>query len=384
MARIREPSAGADSRETTLEQRILGAAERRSALESLDIPRHEGRVDLRGISFPKPSHLQRYPYNTWYKFEGPVTFIENNAKIREASVENLDLSFADLRWVNWYNCKFRNALFEGAELAEDRFHSCHFEQTSFERADLREAVVDGDEPCKFRNVSFLRTDLRYIYLFRFPRFEDCDFSWAKWTETDFQGSQFVRCKFAGKLGILSFRGWNSRATDSDKEFLTKRGLNLHRFRNPMDGVDFSQADLGKVEFLDDVDITKCVFPNDRKHIVIFDGQVVHNRAKREIEVAWSGSEREEGLDLLDELMGPGDRHTRRLEEGYYRRFKGKQLEDAINAIPMFRQWHQNRFQRKMYVIHREEWDKEKGPIASNIVDLVARIAKEVRPASTSP
>src|SRR5207244_1509307 len=132
-------------------------------------------------------------------------------------------------------------LFQSAVMLQDYFTTCRFEEVSFERADLRDTVISGPagtDPCEYRRVSFARADLRHTF-YGYPLFEDCDFSHSKFAGIHFDGSRFIRCKFAGKMGETWFFGWYPPIHEADKEWFVRRGIDPTSFRNTMEDIDFT-------------------------------------------------------------------------------------------------------------------------------------------------
>jgi hypothetical protein len=106
-------------------------------------------------------------------------------------------------------------------------------------------------------------------------FTDCDFANAQLAKVDFQSSSFIRCRFAGLLREVMFydRGFKTGKPDL----------------NPMEEVDFSQAELRMVEFRH-LDLVGVTFPQSSDHLIVHHYRCVLERAVYELQsdAKWRG------------------------------------------------------------------------------------------------
>ena len=350
---------------------LLGKGRR---LDDPEIPNHEGRLDLRGLPFPRRGRWGSFP---WFPELQPASsdlpVIEKPlATFKGASVAGVDLSFADLENTNWENCKFRDVHARSANLSHCVFSGCGFEDVRLDEANLNSAVLGGFtgyETNTFRRVSFVKADLRHTN-YRFPLFEDCDFSRAKFARVNFEASRFVRCRFAGKLGGTEFHGsadlWYE--IGHDREYFIRRGITPQDIRNTMQDVDFGEADLNGVTFWG-VDLSHCKLPADDKHVIVRDPRLFYERTRVALEHGWEAQEREEALDLLDMLIGPGDRFLKKIAgEG-----PGTILEGERRRIDKPSHW---RATRPM-VLSRGFFQSKSRPWGGRLFDLLIQLSREL-------
>lgn len=119
----------------------------------------------------------------------------------------------------------------------------------------------------YQRVGFSRANLRSIACHT-ATFVDCDFSNAQLVKIDFQSSSFIRCRFAGLLREVMFY---------DHGFKTGK-----RDPNPMEDVDFSDAELQWVEFRP-LDLDRVRFPQSSHHLIVNSYRCVLEKAVRELQ-----------------------------------------------------------------------------------------------------
>ena len=105
-------------------------------LDKLGLDRHEDRLDLRFLPAPFPRRLQR--------FEAAGSFVERLGDLvvfKQARLENLDLSGAQLVSLRIFDTKIIGCRFEDANCQDWRLWGCEVSDSSFAGANLREAAV---------------------------------------------------------------------------------------------------------------------------------------------------------------------------------------------------------------------------------------------------
>jgi uncharacterized protein YjbI with pentapeptide repeats len=273
---------------------VLGSLLEGRKIPTLGLRRHEGRLDLRGISIPE------------HKFNA----VDRRFGVSNSMIDSVDLSHSDLATSSWTNCSFNDVLCRRADLRGSRFTTCRFKATSFEEADLRHGTLGGyagSEPTEYRTTSFVAANLTDSS-FGYPLFEDCDFAQTKLDKVDFQGSRFVRCRFSGKLVQVWFHGFYARiAHPADKEYFARTGKDLRSIWNPMEDVDFSDSFLEDCVFVDGVNLATCRFPKDPSHIVLKDRLGIFRRMEDEIGRTWNEPSKSEALDFLNLLRNRKDK-----------------------------------------------------------------------------
>lgn len=345
-------------------------------VEGTRIPLFDGRLDLRGINLPKPAHLKLHaltPPKRNYPLGEAASFQDKPLEVRRVLLADVDLSHSNIAYTRWYDCRFRNVLFSKAQVHNVRFSTCAFEDVNLEGANLKETGIGGlagSRPSNYRRTSFARADLRYTD-YGYSLFEDCDFSHAKFAKVDFRGSQFVRCKFAGRMGETWFHGWYALPDPADEEYFARSGIDSKTIRNQMLDVDFSAAELWTVQFVDDIDLSRCRFPTDGNHLVVRDRARVLERARTVVGTEWQGQEREEALDLLDLFFGTQDRALKSWEEYYRKRKSPKEVAEILEGARK-RVWRGNAW--KMNAFHRRLFEGSSGGV--HLFNLLLQVAGE--------
>ena len=103
----------------------------------------------------------------------------------------------------------------------------------------------------------------------------------------------IDSKFSGKVIEVFFRG----------QQLINRQLNPYAkpLPNLMDNVDFSEAVLEGVVFLDSIDLSKCIFPSSDDYIVIKENRNrIFEKVRKEIDSSWEGMNKKIELALIDQ------------------------------------------------------------------------------------
>jgi uncharacterized protein YjbI with pentapeptide repeats len=255
-----------------LVQKILERLLSGKPLTDLGLGEHEGRVDLRGLPALGPQALNAFESAGWI-----VKELGGLLKVEDARLENLDLSGARLDGVRFIRSTIKNCRFDQAHCQDWRLWAVDVTDSSFVGADLRNAVLgawyDGRGNV-YRNIDFSGANLRSIVC-PAGTFIDCDFGTAQIVKVDFQSSSFIRCRYAGLLREVIYydRGFNTGKPDP----------------NPMEDVDFSEAELRMVEFRR-LNLDRVKFPRSVDHLVVRNYRCVIERAVRRLhnEAEWAG------------------------------------------------------------------------------------------------
>jgi uncharacterized protein YjbI with pentapeptide repeats len=256
-------------------------ADGRSLSDIQDVAKVDGKFDLRGVTLPLE-----------FNESGVAT---KNFTSKNLKVEAVDFSFATLYNTVWENCIFRDVLFAKTKLDHAQFWACQFENVVFENSYLNEVLMNGttrnNESGVFRNVIFKSSNMKDTY-YSNSLFEKCTFDNCKLEGVDFNGSRFEHCKFIGKLPEVVFRGHQ----------LVNR--NMDKWRNPLPNkmlsVNFEDALLESVMFLDGIDLSTCIFPHTEDYIIIRrNKQKLFEEAKRIIEQTWAEPVKKIALAVIE-------------------------------------------------------------------------------------
>jgi uncharacterized protein YjbI with pentapeptide repeats len=219
-------------------------------LVSLGLGEHEGRVDLRGYVLPAPfidggKEAADWAYS---KLDGVIRF-------DGVRLSGLDFSGGKLQHARFFNSTITDCRFDNARCEDWRLWAVDTKATSFRSADLRGAVLGawyngrGDS---YHGVDFSGANLGTIVC-PAATFVDCDFAHARLVKVDFQSTSFIRCRFAGTIRDVIFQDRGFRTGKPDA--------------NPMEDVDFTQAELRRVEFRH-LDLDKVTLPTSGDHLVL--------------------------------------------------------------------------------------------------------------------
>lgn len=255
-----------------LTKEVFGRLVAAESLSDLGLAEHEGRTDLRGIMAPAPVELSAQERKGWV-----VQEIRGLAKFERVKLVNLDFSGGRLESLRFFNTTIANCRFDEARCKDWRLWAVDVTDTSFVGADLSKAVLgawhDGRGDI-YQRVNFSGADMRSIVC-PAATFVDCDFGDAHLANVDFQSSSFIRCRFAGLLREVMFYDQGFKTGKPDP--------------NPMEDVDFSEAELRMVEFRR-LNLDRVRLPTSSDHLVVHHYRRVLERALRELQgdARWSG------------------------------------------------------------------------------------------------
>jgi hypothetical protein len=249
-------------------------------------------VDLRGIVAPPADRLRTLDHKGWV-----VQELGGLLEFRRAQLTNLDMSSGQLNSLRFFHTTITNCRFDGAKCQDWRMWAIDVADTTFVKADLRNAVLGAWHEGRgnvFRKVDFSAANLRSIVC-PAATFTDCDFNNAHLAKVDFQSSSFIRCRFAGLMREVMFYDHGFKTGKPDP--------------NPMEDVDFSEAELRMVEFRR-LDLDRVKFPTSSDHLVVRHYRCVLECALRELqgnskwtglraifehELKWAGPHQERGI-----------------------------------------------------------------------------------------
>lgn len=195
-----------------------------------DHPRHEGRIDLRGLSFHGPKTCKRTKFDL------------------------VDLSYADLTSWRFEDCQFSDVLLVQAKLSGARDDANEWKHVDFSSADLAKSFI-GIRHSKYQNCNFRSTDLAKA-IFSSPVFTECVFEDCRNLDgNDFNASAFFRCRFSGVLEDVMFR--NGFLYPDDRK---RYGPPVN---NAMDHVDWSRLEIKSVGFAGGVKLDTVHLPGNQ-------------------------------------------------------------------------------------------------------------------------
>lgn len=227
-----------------------------------------------------------------------VEFKDSNVTIKKARIEWVDFSHSNFSESIFKECEFINCLFTETSFKDTRFWACQFENCNFKRTTFNEASMAirvGKKLGSFINCTFTEARFRKTN-YGFPLFQDCIFTNCDLLQVDFNGSRFVRAKFIGLLDDVRFRGIG---LDTAPSILPWLKINPSDYKNPMDNVDFSGAELVAVDFCYNIDLSRCTWPNDRSTFILIDNHFnFFKYLKTEFE-NWSEEDKRIAIGIID-------------------------------------------------------------------------------------
>lgn len=266
-------------------------------LESIiGLNKYLGRWDLRGAKLSKIETKQKIESGKYDFIKTTGTF-----RVKNITLESIDFSFADISYSVFENTILRDCLFDNLKGKELRFIACHIENCSFFKSNISYSFINenvGSNSGHIKNVKFVQTNLAES-IFYFPIVEDCIFSDCNLIATNFDGSRMKNCKFIGKVDSAFFNGYSLNANKSVLLFFNK--INPMNFLNPMENIDFSEAQLIGVTFKNGIDLSKCKFPKNENYIVIKNANKTFLKAKEKISIEWDGEDKRIALYMIEKV-----------------------------------------------------------------------------------
>jgi uncharacterized protein YjbI with pentapeptide repeats len=218
-----------------LAEAVFGRLAGGQGLDGLDLPRHDGRVDLRGLVHPgRPE---------------PAAIV-----MRDVSISDLDLSGCRLPHLRLFDCELRNCRFDDGSLEDLRVWRSRLSACGFSRAKLNDLAVSGPDAGRdrsvFASVDFAESTLTNASL------NEADFRLCSFADADLAETRFVRCgmtdcRFSGPMNEVIF---DSRPLDGQAVV-------------PFVRVDLSAARLDMCEFFS-CEFVDSAFPEDPDGVLI--------------------------------------------------------------------------------------------------------------------
>lgn len=277
-----------------LKTEIIDCIKRGLSFDTVEnLEKVDGRYDFRGIVFSEsPEMLKVKSYEVASK---PLI-------LNGLDLSRIDFSYADFRGTYWSKCNVTNSIFLKANFKMVEINASNFLNVIFDKCNFGYGYLNtknGGESGSFIKVSFIECDLSKT-IFHFPVIQNCKFENCKLYETNFDTSQFCDTKFVGLLDSVFFRGRIEPAPDLfSKLFRSKR---LDNIVNPMENVDFSQAELRGVSFSNGIDLRKCIFPDSGRYLFVENLKETYAKAKEIINDSWEGEDKRIGLGFIDNVF----------------------------------------------------------------------------------
>lgn len=278
-----------------------------SAVQGLE--KHADRWDLRGAllsTVVKEREIEIDGRKLIQKF--------GSLKLKGTSIASIDFSHSNISYAWFEKCTISNCLFEDTKCIGTHFIACDFINCIFRGADLSNSFMNeniGANSGTFNHVVFEDTNLKEC-LFYFPQINNCDFVHCNLYATDFNGSNMYNCRFAGKVDGAWFRGFPKHIRKPFFGFFDK--VNAESYVNEMKDIDFSDAELTGVSFVNRINLSNCVFPKDNnKYVVVINPADVYSKVRDEMTQKWDALNRKKGLALIENLFYAPDKHDQDMD-----------------------------------------------------------------------
>jgi hypothetical protein len=184
-------------------------------------------------------------------------FIAKSNKYLKCDFTNSN--FIETNWIEceFDNCKFINIDFSKACLKATEIKNCIFEGCNFT------AAIFSFRKCKkfglFQETEFFNCNLTNIHV-DLPLFKNCKFQDCIYKNTNFQGSRFEDCEFSGLMESGHFNGY---ANEDFYWGIWPFKINPKDYPNKMTNVDFSKAEIKDFAFVNNLDLSKVTFPDNK-------------------------------------------------------------------------------------------------------------------------
>ncbi|TFC22105.1 hypothetical protein E3O55_18990 [Cryobacterium sp. MDB1-18-2] len=215
------------------------------SFEGLDVGTHDGRVDLRGFGLPSPEVVGHVEVGGM-----TAAILDGTLSFRDTRWEGLDLSFAILPSLRFFDAEITDCLFDEAHCADWRLWQTHVSRCSFVRCNLRDSSlgINDERPDTWTQIVFDRADLRGVAL-QAASFVECDFNNVRLQGLQFEGCSLDRVRFSGVLRdvLFDFREVPDRKAPEDMRHVDFSGA---KFEN----VEFRGCHFDGVTFPDDPQI----------------------------------------------------------------------------------------------------------------------------------
>lgn len=260
----------------------------------------DDRIDLRGAILSTIEKQQ-----TIGTKEHSLTLKTGTLKLKNATIEDIDFSYADISYgllqeSTITNCLFKETVAKEMDIYATDFERCKFEKTNFAYSFMNKNVAGNAG--SFKNCRFFKTNLKET-IFSFPIIDNCFFEDCKLYGADFDGSRMRNVTFVGEVDSPFIGGYSWTAQKSLFWIFNK--IEPKDYPNLMQNVDFTRANIKDIMFQREIDLSGCKFPNDGDFILIKNVSKLFPKLRDFILKNWEGEELEQGLSLVDNLyFGP--------------------------------------------------------------------------------
>jgi uncharacterized protein YjbI with pentapeptide repeats len=250
------------------------------------------------------SNFAKTKFNESAKLEiSKFNFKENELSIiRDREFENISFNECKFENVIFKNVRFKNCSFLSSKFTLFRFEMCDIVDCTFKNCKMKYFFMDniGRNAGKITDTIFEKCNFKNL-LFRFPIISRCNFFNCKYSDCDLDGSILSDCCFKGDIEDLIMGGVTTKYNDPFWRFFNRFNPNkdLPKYKNKMDNIDFSEANMIGVYFYNGIDLSRCKLPKGEKYIKIENIETTGKAIRQHIIDNWSEIIKKEALFLLD-------------------------------------------------------------------------------------
>lgn len=205
--------------------------------------------------------------------------------IKDVTLKDIDLSYADFS-SSWIEAnRFENCLFENTDFTDSSDHGNKFEECIFQNCKFRLAVL-GYDGSQFRNCVFRKCEFQRANFIR-TEFVNTDFIGCRLKGIDFGASSFDNCKFEGLLEDVWFRG--TFPLESDIIEFGQPKL------NKMLNVSFENADLVDLTISDGCDLSTVRLKENGRYVK-YDNWLKRLQFLEKAAASWADSDAQENAE----------------------------------------------------------------------------------------
>ncbi|MBB6238815.1 uncharacterized protein YjbI with pentapeptide repeats [Pedobacter sp. AK013] len=290
---------------TALLNSIIWAFSKKKELEEIvKLNKYGGRWDLRGAPL---SHIVDQKKIGDSKYQ--INLTTGSLSVTKYDFVDIDFTYADISYGTFQECSMDNCLLSRTKAREMHIYDCNFNNCVFEHVEFSYSFMNdniGNHAGSYTNCKFIKSKLNEC-IFTFPVIDNCLFDDCHLYATNFDGSRMRNTKFKGEVNSCIFRSFSRHAVKS--VFWLFNRVHPNDYPNRMDNIDFSEAQMYGVSFLNGINLDKCKFPDEEELLLIRDLKSIYALASKRIAEEWEGEHKRIGLNLINNVFFNKDKQN---------------------------------------------------------------------------
>jgi len=210
------------------------------SLDGLSLPRINDRVNIVGLKFGPPLHLDSLKVGGVDYCRVEPNRVENvewrNVDFKSSVFDELRFRGSSITNCTFVKCKLRYCRAWATQFVENKFYSCSFFDS------MLGGIMDGRRN-QFDKTSFVNCDFRRS-MYMSAEFVSCRFCDCRLDKVNFGGSTFVDCEFIGSLNEVTFNKYDIRGEGVTANAMLRVDMSRARLR----GMEFRRLDLDTILF----------------------------------------------------------------------------------------------------------------------------------------